>query len=259
MTLQLRDIADVLLTAFLIYQGFRLFQQTRAIPVIIGVIIFLIFSVGSHFLQLETLSWFFDTISSYFVIAILIILQPELRRLFYRLGQARWYRNFLQVQKISVEEIYQAILNLSDAKIGALLVLVNKTGLRQIAESGITMNAVVSKELLTSVFYEGNPLHDGAVLIEGSVIIAATCYLPLSNSSSLKKTHGARHRAALGISEESDALAIVVSENTGRISAMFLGEMAEGLDSIKIKSLLTAFNSNRLPDEWTLLKGKNVK
>ena len=146
--------------------------------------------------QLETLSWLFDSISAYFVIAILVVLQPELRRLFYQIGQARWYRTLIQVQQVPVDEIATAIKQMSDAKCGAIMAIVNKVGLKQYSESGVQISGRVSREFLVSIFYGKNPLHDGAVVIEGQNVTAAACYLPMSTSSEVKRSYGARHRAA---------------------------------------------------------------
>jgi len=249
------NFVDILLVAFFTYNIYKLLRHTRATPVLIGLGILLAISILSRIFHLETLNWLFESVSGYILIAVIVILQPELRRVFYKLGQTKWYRFFFQIRDVPVEEIIQALLQFSEEKTGALVVLVNRIGLRHLSEAGIQLQARVSRELLVAAFYGENPLHDGAVLVEGSIILSAGTYLPLSSSTQLRKTHGARHRAALGISEESDALALVVSEEKGYISACYLGVMKEKLDVIKLKSLLSAFNNNKLNEEWDKLFG----
>ncbi|MDH5719472.1 MAG: diadenylate cyclase CdaA [Spirochaetia bacterium] len=251
----LRSLIDIVLVSFLIYQIYRLLSHSRALPVLIGVVVFIILSLISQWFKLDTLSWLFESISGYLIIAIIVILQPELRRAFYRLGHVNIYKLISTQKDIPVEEVSQACLLMAEDKIGALLVLLKKSSVKQISESGISMQANISKELLVSIFYGENPLHDGAVIIEGEHVISAATYLPLSSSSRLKKTHGARHRAGLGITEESDVLSIIVSEETGKISVCFLGKMEESVNGIKLKSILASFNTGRLKDEWkTILK-----
>ncbi len=245
-----RAWVDIALVAFLLYQVYRLVAQSRAVPILIGLLLFILLSPVSRFLRLETLGYIFEIFSNFLVIAVIVTLQPELRRMFYQLGQAGWVRSFMTGYQIPVEEISTAVQTFAEQKTGALLVLVNKTGLKQLSESGIPLHARLSRELLLAIFYEKNPLHDGAVIIEGMTVASAATYLPLSSSTQLKRTHGARHRAGLGITEESDALSIIVSETTGHISCCFLGEMRENVDVNTLKSFLTAFNGNRLNEEW---------
>ena len=245
-----RDIVDIVLVTLVIYYGYRLVRQSRAVPILGGVALFLALTFLSHRGQLETLSWLFDSISAYFVIAILVVLQPELRRLFYQIGQARWYRALIQVQQVPVDEIIAACKQMGDTRCGALIAIVHKVGLRQFSESGVQIAGRVSRELLAAIFHGKNPLHDGAVILEGQSLIAAACYLPMTTSAEIKRSYGARHRAALGLSEDSDALVIVVSETNGKIALAFLGEMKENVDLAELRRLLNAFNLNTLADEW---------
>ncbi|RME92581.1 MAG: TIGR00159 family protein, partial [Candidatus Hydrogenedentota bacterium] len=253
-----RNIADILIVAFLIYQVYRRISHTRAVPVIIGFFLLFAMSYIARLLHLDTLRTVFDVISGYLVIALIVVLQQELRRFFYQLGQTKWYRAFVATQQVNVEEILSASTQMAEEKIGALIVLVNKQSLAQLVDGGIELDAILTRELLVSIFYEGNPLHDGAVIIEGERIVSAANYLPLSNSSQLKRTMGARHRSGLGISEESDAFVIIVSEEKGRISVCFLGNLKENINAVELKSLLGAFNANRLEEEWKLLFEKDI-
>ncbi|MCS6972646.1 MAG: diadenylate cyclase CdaA [Leptospiraceae bacterium] len=248
-----RDLLDIFLVTLVLYYSYRLLRQSRALPILGGVVLFLALSIFSHRAQLEALGWLFDVISPYFVIGILVILQPELRRLFYHIGQARWYRTFIPVQQVPVDEITQACRQLSETKTGALIAIANKVGLRQYAESGVPVSGRISRELLLAIFYGKNPLHDGAVIIEGQNILAAACYLPLSTSSTIKRSHGARHRAGVGLSEDSDALVIIVSETSGKIALAFLGELRENVDPARLRKVLVAFNQNRLAEEFKTL------
>ncbi|GAB4430927.1 MAG: diadenylate cyclase CdaA [Turneriella sp.] len=248
-----RDLLDILLVTLVVYYGYRLVRQSRAVPILGGVAIFLALTFISHRAQLETLSWLFDSISAYFVIGILVVLQPELRRLFYQIGQARWYRTLIQVQQVPVDEIVSACKQISESKFGALIAIVNKVGLRQYTESGVQIAGRVSRELLNAIFFGKNPLHDGAVIIEGQNVVAAACYLPMSTSNEIKRSYGARHRAALGLSEDSDALVIVVSETNGKIALAFLGEVKENIDQARLRKILIAFNQNQLSEEWKTL------
>lgn len=248
-----RDILDILLVTFLLYQLYRLISRSRALPVVWGLLIILMLIPVASILHLETLKWIFDLIADFIIIAVIVSLQPELRRLFYRIGQARWYRSLVPIQQVPVEEISQAVQQLAEEKTGALIVIVNRIGLRQLMEAGIMLRANISRELLLSIFYGENPLHDGAVLIEGNSILSAASYLPMSSSTQLKRTHGARHRAGLGISEESDALVIVVSEEKGYITLAHQGELVEKADISDVKSVLMAFNSSRVEEEWERL------
>ena len=199
----IRNLIDILLVAYISYHIIRLLRHTRATPVLLGMAILLGLSLVSRLVQLDTLNWIFESVSSYLLIAVIVILQPELRRIFYRLGQTRWYRLLFQTREVPIDEIHSACLQLAEEKTGSLLILINKIGLKHITEGGISLQSKISKELLISIFYGKNPLHDGAVIIEGNLVISAATYLPLSSSNKIKKTQGARHRAGLGISEES--------------------------------------------------------
>ena len=209
----LSSILDILIIAILIYYAYQWLKDTRAVPVVIGLMILTGISILARLFQLETLEWLFDALSAYMIIAIIVTLQPEMRRIFYRIGKIGWLNYFFQARRnININPIIKAVSQMKKEKIGALIILLNQIDLNQLKEGGIELDAKISKELLVSIFYGENPLHDGAILIENDKILYVATYLPMSTSPQLKKTHGARHRAALGIAEESDALAIIVSE-----------------------------------------------
>ena len=244
------DILDVLIVASIMYYFYRLLRHTRAVPVLIGLLILFIFAWSVRISHLETITWLFEVFSSYFIIGILITLQPEMRRFFYRIGEAGWIRQFYHVPKINTGEIILAVGTMCEDGLGALIVILNKTGLEQMTEVGVPLKAQLTKELLTTIFYDKSPLHDGAVIIKGEQIISASTYLPLSHSSRIKKSHGARHRAGLGISEESDALVIIVSEEKKRISIAFSGKLEENIGIETLQLLLDTFNNNELNEKW---------
>ncbi len=248
-----RMFLDITITAFIIYQIYRLIAHTRTIPVVLG--IFLLFGLYgvSRLIPLKTVQFIFETLSNYLIIGVLIVLQPELRRLFYRIGQTNILKNLFPRTSLPLEIFLAAVVELAETKTGALFVLVNKIGLNQIVEGGIVLNAQISRELLLAIFYEENPLHDGAVVIDGSTVLSAASYLPLSDSPQLKKTHGARHRSGLGISEESDALSVIVSEEKGKISVCYNGILHSHVDTVTLKSILLAYNNNRLSEEMDII------
>ena len=244
------DILDIFIVAAILYYIYVLLRHTKGVPVLIGLGILLGIALVAQVSNLEALSWLFEILSNYFVIAILVILQPEMRRFFYRVGEGSWLRNFYTVTKINIEEILSAVSHMYAERTGSLIVIANKIDLEQILEGGVTLHAKLSKELLLSIFHGDNPLHDGAVCISGDLIASASTYLPLSNSNQLKKTHGARHRAGLGITEDSDAFVIIVSEKRKKISIAFSGYLVENIELNILRSLLLAFNENRLNEEW---------
>lgn len=254
-----RIFLDIVITTFIIYQIYRLIAHTRTIPIVMGFVILLMLYGASRVVPLKTVQFIFEALSNYLIIAILIILQPELRRLFYRIGESNYFKNVLPQSSLPIETFFSAVTELAETKTGALFVLTNKIGLNQIIEGGIVLNAQLSRELLMSIFYEENPLHDGAVIIDGEMVLSAASYLPLSDSPQLKKTHGARHRSGLGITEESDAMSVIVSEEKGKISVCYSGILYPNLDTVIFKSILQAYNNNRLSDELEILFKKDSK
>lgn len=245
-----KEILDVLLVTTLVYQVYKLLKNTRAMPVVLGTVLLLVVSFLANFLGLDTISWLFGVLSNYIIIGVLIILAPELRRLISQLGQGRWIKELFPVAQLPIDSVLSAIGSLKEDKVGSLIVISGRVGLKQLTENAIQLNAKISTELLVSIFFKQNPLHDGAAIIAGDLILSAATYLPMSSASQLKRTHGARHRAGLGISEESDALALITSEESGKVTLCFLGELKENIDMIALKSALNAYNSQRLKDEW---------
>ncbi len=234
-----QDILDILIVAFIIYRLLLLLVGTRAMQLVKGLLILGGISALARLLQLSTVSWFLAKTLTVLVIAIPIVFQPELRKMLEELGRGRiWKRS--QVEKRAQflsEEITNALLFLKNKKIGALLVLQRNTGLKDFWRTAVRIDAQLSQELIISIFWPNNPLHDGAVIIENSTIIAASTYLPLSENSDLSRWIGTRHRAALGVTEVSDAIAVVVSEERGEISLAINGHMSRNLKESQVRRL----------------------
>jgi diadenylate cyclase len=216
------DTLDILIVAILLYFILLWLQGTRAIPLIRGLLLILFIYVIGRGLRLQTINWLFDKFAAVIVVMLVILFQPELRRTLERIGRGR----LLGVLGLAnattggryVRHLVRAIEQLSEAKIGGLIVLERTIGLSEYLESGVRLDAMLSAELIISLFNPKSPLHDGAVIIQGERVLAASCLLPLSESRLLDKRLGTRHRAAVGISELTDALVIVISEKTGIIS-----------------------------------------
>lgn len=245
-SIRVLDIIDVAVVAFVVYKLILLIKETRAEQLIKGIIALFVIAKVSGWLRLYTINWILENTMTLGMIAILIVFQPELRRLLEFIGRNNFFnKSILDIQdedakKVS-SEIVTAMSSLSRQKIGALLVLERKTGLNEIVETGTKLDALISSELLINIFIPNTPLHDGAVIIKGDKIKAAACFLPLTDSKLVSKELGTRHRAALGISEKSDSLTIIVSEETGAISITENGEITRYIDEDTLREILLEF------------------
>jgi diadenylate cyclase len=244
--IRIGDIVDILIVSAVLYKLFTLIRETRAEQLVKGIFaIFVIEKIsGEGWLELYTINWILKNTMTVGVIAILIVFQPELRRGLEYIGRSRFFtKSFLEIKGESlsktVEEIVEACASLSRQKIGALIVLERQTGLNEVADTGTKINGLVSSNLLINIFIPNTPLHDGAVIIKEDIVKAAACFLPLTDNTNVSKELGTRHRAALGISERSDSLSIIVSEETGSISIAENGTIARHLDSKTLKQILT--------------------
>ena len=225
--LSLIALLDILAVALVLYQLLQIVRGTRAAHILAGVLtIIIIYQIAAR-AGLETLRSMLSSLAPYTAIAIIVLFQQEIRRALGRLGRKRLLGGYHAPE--STEEILLAVAALSRDKIGGLIVLERDAGLRTFVESGVRMDSMVSRDLLLSIFMPGTALHDGAVIIQKDRISAAACFLPLSVRPEVSSRLGTRHRAALGITEESDALAVVVSEETGAISIASAGEMESGI------------------------------
>ncbi len=214
------DVIDLILVSWIFYKVYQYFKDTRAGQMLIGLIILLISSFVFNTFGLSAMSWLVNQFQTVWVVAFVILFQPEIRRLLIYVGQTRFFRTIFRVgSPRSLEAIVEACIQLVDRKWGALIVIQRETGLRAYKESGTLMKAEVSAPLLVSIFNPSSPLHDGAVIIRNTLIESAGSILPLTESTMIDPEMGTRHRAALGLTEESDALVLVVSEERGRISA----------------------------------------
>ena len=238
------DAIDIVVVSFLIYHLFLLVRGTRAAQMFLGLLAILLLSAAADLLHLSALSWLLASLKTVWVVAFLIIFQPELRRSLSMIGNSKLFRRIFKLQVISnLGEIEDAILNLRRRGIGAILVLERNTGLRGYIETGTLLQSNLSAQLIETIFTPPSPLHDGAVIIRGNEIIAAGCILPLTQSSALDRSLGTRHRAIVGMSEESDALSIAVSEETRQISIAENGRLIRNVDPKELKAVLSQFLS----------------
>jgi len=236
----LTDLVQIVIVAVGIYYVLRLLARTRAIQMLFGLVLLLAIYFLARLLDLNLISYLMGKLFEYGAIAALIVFQPELRSALARLGQSRMLRLFHQMEQGEVvEELVDAVERLARAKIGAIIALEREVGLDEYAaEQGTRINARVSAELLLSIFSPYGPLHDGATLISGDTILAAGVILPLTQFPVSDKSLGTRHRAALGLSEETDALVVVVSEETQQISLAHRGRLERGVDSARLREVL---------------------
>jgi diadenylate cyclase len=231
-------VVDILIAAFVIYWALVFIQGRRAMNMVIGVAIAVLFFYFSRWTRLDTVSWLLSTILPYFVFLIIVVFQSEIRRALAYFGQTAVPSGISRMNRTeSTEEIMLAVEKLAAAKTGALIVIERNIGLRTYVESGVALDAVLSFDLLVTIFNRNLPLHDGAVIVQNNRIAAAACFLPLTVKPRLSKDLGTRHRAAIGITEETDALAIIVSEETGSIAFAHDGRIERGLpiEELRIK------------------------
>lgn len=237
------DLIDVVIVSFLLYRLFSLMRGTRAVHMFFGLIVLFILSVIAQYFNLIAINWLISSLRTVWVIAFVIIFQPELRRALAMLGQNRLLGRFVRVSETGIiPEIVKSVQQLVDKRIGALIVLEKDMGLKGYVETGTAVDAKVSSELLGTIFTPPSPLHDGAVIIQNDRVVAAGCILPLTQDQRVAQALGTRHRAALGLSEETDALVIVVSEETGNIAYAESGKLHRKLDLNTLRTdLLKAY------------------
>jgi len=251
-----KDIIDVLIVSFVVYKLILLIRGTRAIQFMKGILVVVVAWGLSYVFQLTTLQWMMKQMIDTGLIAIIIIFQPELRRALEQLGRGKLFaRSTLgedQNANQLINEIIRAVNHMAKRRIGALIVFEKETGLSEYIESGTLLESKVSAELLINIFTPNTPLHDGAVIIRGQSLVAAACYLPLSENPFISKELGTRHRAAIGMSESSDALCVTVSEETGQISLSMNGHIVR---DIKEESLISKLFDELKPKVMTREQG----
>ena len=232
----IRPALDVLMLAYLLYKSWQILVQTRAVQLLKGTVIMVLIYAVSFFLRLTTLLWILNVLVPGLVIAIAIVFQPELRKIFTQIGSREWFRSGSRNGTPRVQTIMSAVTLLSTRRRGALLVFPRRVGVKNIIQTGTTLNAEISTNLITTVFFEGTPLHDGAMVVEGDRVVAAGCFLPLSEREDVETTFGARHRAALGLVEETDALVVVVSEENGAVSLAHDGNIRYNIPLAEVEA-----------------------
>src|SRR5215469_11639460 len=219
---------EILLLATAIYYGYLYFRGTRGAKVLTGLaVLFIFLTLVSQILNLTVISWLLRSLTAFLAIALVVIFQPELRRALAELGSSQFFSSATQ-KKETIDVLTEAVFELSNKQIGALLAIERDTAIRSFAESGVNIDCEMSQELLLTIFYPKTPLHDGGVIVRNDRIIAAACIFPVSQREDLNRTLGLRHRAGIGITEESDAVAVVVSEETGNISICHRGKIERG-------------------------------
>ncbi len=243
--LRWQDLIDIIIVSYIIYKIFLLIKGTRAARMLFGVGVLLALSLFSRFLELYTLDWLIQSFWTQIVIVLIILFQPEIRKALAQMGETPLFHRFSSAGEMkTIEEIVKASQALANKKIGALIVFERDVSLNEYIEIGVPLDAKVTKELLISIFHPSSPIHDGAVIIKGNKILAAGCFLPIKLGADISKTYGTRHRAAIGISEETDAVAVIVSEETGAISLAVNGVLENNLDMEKLRHRLTILFTN---------------
>ena len=240
LTVTLIDLIDIILVTWVFYKVYQYFKDTRAGQMLIGLVILLISSFIFNSFGLSAMSWLVNQFQTVWVVAFVILFPPEIRRLLIYIGQTRFFQRIFRMgTSRSLEAIVDASLQLSEKKWGALIVIQRETGLRSYKEAGIQLKAEVSAPLLMSVFNPESPMHDGAVIMQNTLLEAAGCILPLTESQMILPEMGTRHRAALGITEESDAIVVVISEERGTIITAENGRFTNmDMDEMKLRRYL---------------------
>jgi len=236
-----QDLLDIGIITFLVYRLLQIVRGSRAMQMIIGLAVILMAYVSSRALGLLTLNWILDNFLGSIILVIIVIFQSDIRRALAQVGSAPLFtaaERMAQRSEDVVDEVTQAAVALAEKKVGALIVIEREVGLNEYMEIGTRLDARVSRELVESVFLPHSPIHDGALVIQKGRVTAVRCLLPLSSNPNLRKTWGTRHRAALGVTEETDAVAIVVSEQEGTVALVVGGNVTENIDGARLRSAL---------------------
>lgn len=241
------DVLDILVVAFLVYEALKLIRGTRAVQMALGSFLVILLFFFSGMLPLQTVNWLIRNMLVYVAFAAIVIFQSDIRRALAHLGRAPFFRYFARSPSAeeAIAEIVVAAQMLSAQRVGAIIIVEREIGLRNYIESGIPLDANLTYDLLVTIFQPGSPLHDGAVIVQEGRIAAAACFLPLTVNPKVGRELGTRHRAAIGVSEESDAVAIVVSEETGQLSLALEGQIDRGLNPEQLRLRLQALISPR--------------
>jgi diadenylate cyclase len=243
------DLADIFVVSLLIYWLLQLIRGTRAVQMALGGGALVALLYGSQLGHLETVNWLIRNLLGYIVFAAIVLFQSDIRRALAHFGRAPFFRYFAKPESAeeSIEDLVFAAGMLSTERIGAIVAIERQIGLRNYIEGGIPLDATLTYDLLLSIFQRSSPLHDGAVIVQGDRVAAAACFLPLTTNPRLAKELGSRHRAAIGLTEENDSVAIVVSEETGGISMVADGQIERGLDAETLRTRLRTLVLDRRP------------
>ncbi len=236
-----QDIVDIVVVAIVLYRVLLIIRGTKAAQMLIGLGVLVVAFFFAKYFQLYTMDWIIQSFWSQVVIVLIVLFQPEIRRTLAQMGESSFFQNLTVAEELkSLEEIVRASIALANRKIGALIVIEREVSLKDYVEIATALDAKVSKELLLSIFHPTSPIHDGAIVIRGNRVVAAGCFLPITLGSGISKSLGTRHRAAIGITEDTDAVAIIVSEETGTISVARHGSFETHVDMGSLRDILTA-------------------
>lgn len=259
------DIVEILIISFLVYQIMTWVKNTKAWFLMKGIGIILIFILLAIIFEMNTILWIVENVLSIAVIAVVVVLQPELRRALEELGRKKFFAILMPFDKVqserfsdkTVNDLVKASFEMGKVKTGALMVIEQNVKLTEYERTGIEVDGLISSQLLINIFEHNTPLHDGAVIIRGNRVVSATCYLPLSDNMEISKELGTRHRAGVGISEVTDALTIIVSEETGHVSVTYEGKLYRNLDANALREKLQLIQNKEIDEKkHRLWKGR---
>lgn len=261
-TMDFGDVAEILIIAVLLYYALVWMKTTRAWVLLKGLVVILIFLLLAYFFRMTTILWMAQNVLGFAVTALIVVLQPELRKALEELGKKNIISSVLPFDnnhrvdegfsEKTINEITKACVEMGKVRTGALIVIEQKVSLRDYERTGIDVDGIVTSQLLINIFEHNTPLHDGAVIIQGNRVVSATCYLPLSDNLGLSKELGTRHRAGVGISEITDSLTIIVSEETGKISVAYEGELERNLDADSLRDRMHKILNNPVEEHKNL-------
>ena len=263
------DIIQIALIAFFVYQFMVWIKYTHAYTLLKGILVVLLFILVAYIFKMNTILWIFSNLASTLIVGVIVMFQPELRKVLEQLGQKKIMSALIpfdagkevkeRFTDKTISELVKACFDMGEVKTGALIVIEQEEKLTDYIRTGINVDAILTSQLLINIFEHNTPLHDGAVIVRGNRVVAATCYLPLSDNMELSKQLGTRHRAGVGISEATDSLTIIVSEETGQVSVARGGELSRGLNSKQLREVLVSAQNKKVVDNGklrNLLKGR---
>lgn len=235
-----QDILDIFIVTVIIYRGLLIVKGTRAAQMLVGLGVLFLALVSAQYFGFYTIDWIIQTLWAQIVLAVIILFQPEIRRTLAQMGETRFLPSFASAEELrSLEEIVKASIAIASKKIGALIVIEKDVNLKDFIEIGTQLDSKVSRELLLSIFHPSSPIHDGAVIIRSNRLVAAGCFLPLTLRRDISKAYGTRHRAGIGLTEETDAFVIIISEETGSITTAVGNKIEKNVDMGSLRDFLT--------------------